>query len=51
MDEDPEESGVYAVKGGKACKSKSFPFMSEYSGLFYLKMTIAFSMIWENIGL
>jgi hypothetical protein len=28
LDEDPEESGVYAVDGGKICKSKSFPFMS-----------------------
>ena len=36
-DEDPEESGVYAVNDGKICKSKSFPFMSEHSNLFYLK--------------
>ena len=28
MDEDAEESGVYAVEDGKVCKSKSFPFMS-----------------------
>ena len=36
-DEDPEESGVYAVNDGKICKSKSFPFMGEHSNLFYLK--------------
>ena len=36
-DEDPEESGVYAVNDGKICKSKSFPFMSEHSNLYYLK--------------
>jgi hypothetical protein len=38
LDEDPEESGVFAVQpDGKVCKSKSFPFMSEHSSLFYLK--------------
>ena len=38
-DEDPEESGVYAVLDGKICKSRSFSFMSdsEHSSLFYLK--------------
>ena len=28
---------MYAVNDGKICKSKSFPFMSEHSNLFYLK--------------
>ena len=38
LDEDPEESGIFAVQtDGKICKSKSFPFMSEHSSLFYLK--------------
>jgi hypothetical protein len=37
LDEDPEESGVYAVNDGKICKSKSFAFMSEHSSLYYLK--------------
>ena len=38
-DQDPEESGVYAVLDGKICKSRSFSFMSdlEHSSLFYLK--------------
>jgi hypothetical protein len=36
-DEDPEESGVYAVLDGKICKSRSFPFLSEHSNLFHLK--------------
>ena len=37
-DKDPEESGVFAVNDdGKICKSKSFPFMSEHSNLYYLK--------------
>ena len=34
---DPEQSGVYAVINNKIDKSKSFPFMSEHSCLFYLK--------------
>ena len=33
---DPEQSGVYAVRNNKIDKSKSFPFMGEHSGLFYL---------------
>ena len=52
MDEDTEESGVYAVEDGKVCKSKSFPFMSEHSGLFYLKNgTIVFATVWKDVGL
>ena len=35
---DPEESGVYAVINKKTDKAKSFPFMSEHSNLFYLKL-------------
>ena len=35
---DPEESGVYAVINKKIDKAKSFPFMSEHSSLFYLKL-------------
>ena len=31
---DPEESGVYALINNKMDKAKSFPFMSEHSGLF-----------------
>ncbi len=34
---DPEQSGVHAVFNSKIDKSKSFPFMSEHSSLFYLK--------------
>ena len=34
---DPEQSGVYAVINNKINKSKSFPFISEHSNLFYLK--------------
>jgi hypothetical protein len=37
LDEDPEESGVYAVNDEKICVSKSFPFMSEHKNLYYLK--------------
>jgi hypothetical protein len=35
LDEDPEESGMYAVNDWKICKLKSFPFklMSEHSNL------------------
>jgi hypothetical protein len=38
-DPDPEQSGVHAVINNKIdnLKSKSFPFMSEYSNLFDLK--------------
>ncbi len=35
---DPEKSGVYAVINKKTDKAKSFPFMSEHSSLFYLKL-------------
>jgi hypothetical protein len=35
---DPEQSGVYAVVSNKINKSKSFPFMSEHSRLFYPKL-------------
>jgi hypothetical protein len=35
---DPEESGVYDVINKKNDKAKSFPFMSEHSNLFYLKL-------------
>ena len=34
LDEDPEESGVYAVNDGKICVSKSFPFMSKHKNLY-----------------
>jgi hypothetical protein len=34
----PKQSGVYAVINKKIDKSKSFPFMSEHSSLFYLKL-------------
>ena len=39
LDEDPEESGVFAVNKGKICKSTSFPFISDsdHSNIFYLK--------------
>ena len=33
---DPEQSGVHAVINNKNDKSKSFPFISEHSNLFYL---------------
>jgi hypothetical protein len=35
---DPEQSGVYAVFNNNIDKSKSSPFMSEHSSLFYLKL-------------
>ena len=35
---DPEESGVFALTNNKMDKAKSFPFMSEHSNLFYLKL-------------
>jgi hypothetical protein len=37
-DEDEEESGVFAVIDKKIDKAKSFPFMSEHSNLFSLKL-------------
>jgi hypothetical protein len=36
LDDDPEESGVYADNDRKICKSKSCPFMSEHKNLNYL---------------
>jgi hypothetical protein len=54
LDEDPEESGVYAVNDGKICKSKSFAFMSEHSSLYYLKieqLTWCFSMILQSTSI
>ena len=35
---DPEQSGVYALINNKIDNSKSFPFISEHSNLFYLKL-------------
>ena len=35
---DPEQSGVHAMINNKIDKSKSFPFISEPSYLFYLKL-------------
>ena len=35
---DPEELGVFALTNHKMNKTKSFPFMSEHSILFYLKL-------------
>jgi hypothetical protein len=35
---DPEQSGVHAVINNKIDKSISFPFMSEHSNLFNLKL-------------
>ena len=37
-DEDEEESGVFAVINKKIDEAKSFPFMSEHSNLFSLKL-------------
>jgi hypothetical protein len=37
-DEDEEESGAFAVINKKIDKAKSFPFMSEHSNLFSLKL-------------
>jgi len=37
LDEDPEESGIFAVNDGKICKSKSFPFMESLTNLYYIK--------------
>jgi hypothetical protein len=37
-DEDEEESTVFAVINKKIDKSRSFPFMSEFSDLFSLKL-------------
>jgi hypothetical protein len=38
LDEDPEESGKFAVNAGKICKSKSVPFMDSLTNLYYIKM-------------
>ena len=35
---DPVESGVFALTNNKMDKAKSFPFMSEHSSLFFLKL-------------
>ena len=37
LDEDPEESGIFAVNEGKICKSKSFSFMGSLTNLYYIK--------------
>ncbi len=51
LDEDPEESGIFAVQpDGKVCKSKSFPFMSEHSSLFLsLNGKIDDARIWKYV--
>jgi hypothetical protein len=36
-DEDPEESGVFAVHNGKISKPQSFAFMPEHTSLLYLR--------------
>ena len=35
---DSEESGVFVLINNKMHKAKSFPFLSEHSSLFYLKL-------------
>ena len=37
LDEDPEESGIFAVNEGKICKSKSSSFMGSLTNLYYIK--------------
>ena len=37
LDEDPEESGIFAVNERKICKSKSFPFFGSLTRLYYIK--------------
>jgi hypothetical protein len=37
LDEDPEESRIFAVNDGKICKPKSFPFMDSLTNLYYIK--------------
>jgi hypothetical protein len=37
LDEDPEESGIFAVNERKICKSKSFPFICSLTNLYYIK--------------
>jgi hypothetical protein len=38
LDSDYEEAGIYSVEKGKIDKARSFPFMSELSNLYYLKI-------------
>jgi len=49
LDEDPEESGIFAVNEGKICKSKSFPFIGSLTNLYYVKTADLFSAIWEDV--
>ena len=44
----PEQSEVNAVIKNKIDKSKSFPFMSEHSSLFYLKLEQMSARQFEN---
>jgi hypothetical protein len=37
FDEDPKESGIFAVNEGKICNSKAFPFISSLTNLYYIK--------------
>ena len=37
LDEDPEESGIFAANEGKICKSKSFPCMDSLNNLYDIK--------------
>ena len=46
---EPEESGVYAIINRKTDKAKSFPYMSEHSSLFYLKLEHECEAFWEEI--
>ena len=38
LDEDPEESEIFAVNDGKICKSKSFPIMDSLTNFYYIKI-------------
>ena len=52
LDEDPEESGIFAVRvdEGKICKSKSFPFIDSLTNLYYIKTEpICLRQFWEDV--
>jgi hypothetical protein len=40
LDEDPEESGIFAVNEEKICKSKSLPFIGSLTNLYYIKTAL-----------
>ena len=48
LDADNDMAGVFAVANGHIDKAKSFPFMSELSSLYYLKIEKMSATDWER---